>query len=167
MKPIPEENRGIFSSTWAVVFKKTTNWYFTFAPLTIAYLTLAIYLMFTYHPVSRFFAVPPNSVNALFPDLIFVMTPLFSLIGWYLLRFNKIQKKLRRDFVADFDGSELIQSKLNRNLVYHVLEREDRGNQVKVQVVWTPDGRKRDGKIYEIVAEMNLTKFDTVRFLNS
>ena len=95
------------------------------------------------------------------------MLPLVGLIATYVFWLNKKAKLLRREFVSDFEESELVHATHNRNLVYQVLMRRADSSVYEMRVVWTPEGRRENGKVYSDVDEDSIREFDANSFLQS
>lgn len=162
------EQEGIsIGHTFADVARKTTTWYFTLAPLTLLYLGIALHVAWNIQPISRLLGLPRNQVVSLLLDLCIVMLPLVGAIAKYIIWLNKKEKLVRKEFITEFEGSELVQAATNHNLIYNVLSRGPDESIDKMQVVWTPDGRYANGAIYENVDEIGVLKFDAIRFLRS
>jgi len=163
---LKKRNQGgiLVGRTFADVVRKTTVWYFVFAPLTVLYLGIAVHVAWNIKPISRLLGLPENQPSALLLDLCVVMLPLVGAITGYLFWVNKTEKLARNEFIAEFEGRELVQATTNHNLVYTVLTRGPDESIDKMQVVWTPDGRCANGAIYENIDEISVQQFDAIRF---
>lgn len=118
-------------------------------------------------PTSRLLGLPEKQAGSLLLDLCIVMLPLVGVIATYLIRLIKKEKLVRKEFIAEFGGDELVQASTNHNLIYNVLTRGPDASIDRMQVVWTPNGRCVNGKIYENVANSGIRKFDAIRFLRN
>ncbi len=92
--------------------------------------------------------------------------PLVAAIAMYLFLLKKKKLSERKEFVVEFEGRELVQANVNRNLVYRVLARRPDNSIAKIQVVWTSDGRCEHGVIYDDIDETSVSDFNPVRFLS-
>lgn len=162
-----EQEGFSFGSTFADVAGKTTTWYFVLAPPTLLYLGVALHVAWNIQPISGLLGLPRNQAASLLLDLCIVMLPLVGAIAKYLIWLNKKEQLVRKKFIAEFEGSELVLAATNHNLVYSVLTRGPEKGIDKMQVVWTPDGRCANGAIYENVDEISVQKFDAIRFLKT
>lgn len=162
-----EQEGFSFGSTFADVARKATTWYFVLAPLTLLYLGVALHVAWNIQPISGLLELPRNQAASLLLDLFIVMLPLVGAVAKYLSWLTKKEQLVRKEFITEFEGSELVLAATNHNLVYSVLTRGPEKGIDKMQVVWTPDGRCANGAIYENVDEISVQKFDAIRFLRT
>lgn len=117
-------------------------------------------------PVSNFLGLPKNDANSLLLDLCVAALPIVGVIAGYLAILRRKQRQARKNFLDEFEGSELVRARYNPNILYKVLSRTPEGGIEKMQVVWSIKGRCRGGTIYEDVDEAGVSDFDADRFLN-
>ena len=154
------------SSTFAAAARKTTEWLFVLAPLTLLYLGVALPAALISQPIARLFGLPRGDAGSLLLDLCIAALPIVAAIAVYLSLLKKKQRLQRKALVDEYNASELVQARTNRNLIYRILDQRADNSVSKIQVVWTPDGRCERGTIYDDVDVGAVSTFDAALFLS-
>ncbi|WP_411889310.1 hypothetical protein [Yoonia sp. SDW83-1] len=158
-------DKGLIGSAVANASRRTTVWYFVLAPVVLAYLGAAFYLVADTRPLSRLFQLSPTHAEAWLVDLILVALPLLGAIAAYIYRKNASDMQRRHNFLAAFAGRELVQARHNPNLIYAVLDTATGPDKITIQLVWTPDGPHRGKDIYADMNREQVAPLDQQHFL--
>lgn len=139
--------------------------WFVWLGLTYSF-TALIFVSYYNAPLARAIGLPEGTIEALIFDLaVLMVAPMTAIMWWHMRKVAAARRRIKEAFLARHDGSNLLVSRHNRQLVFEIVDRSHEDGQIEVRPIWNADGPVTDGRTYVENSQV-FAAFDREQFLS-